>query len=161
MFVAAQFVEDFKGRISGVGCRGGCCLARERLCCTPTIAASYQTAIAAPRGCLFETGTRCNDRRFDLPKSRSGIRKVSRCWNECNFVANESFLIKYVPSKFYTSTENDPPIDIPIIRYFLKDKKERKILPGSRREKNKKKYILSREMEKFEVDRLERVDETV
>lgn len=29
-------------------------------CCTPTIAASYQTAIAAPRGCLFETGTRCN-----------------------------------------------------------------------------------------------------
>lgn len=110
MFVPAQFVEDFKGRISGVGCRGGCCLARERLCCTPTIAASYQTAIAAPRGCLFETGTRCNDRRFDLPKSRSGIRKVSRCWNECNFVANESFLIKYVSSKFYTSTENDPPI---------------------------------------------------
>lgn len=40
-------------------------------CCTPTIAASYQTAIAAPRGCLFETGTRCN---FDLPKSRSWIR---------------------------------------------------------------------------------------
>lgn len=34
-------------------------------------------------------------------------------------------------------------------------------MPGSRREKNKKKYILSREMEKFEVDRLERVDETV
>lgn len=24
--------------------------------------------------CLFETGTRCNDRRFDLPKSRSGIQ---------------------------------------------------------------------------------------
>lgn len=34
-------------------------------------------------------------------------------------------------------------------------------MPGSRRVKNKKKYILSREMEKFEVDRLERVDETV
>lgn len=89
------------------------------------------------------------------------VRLLLGCWNECNFVANESFLIKYVPSKFYTSTENDPPIDIPIIRYFLKDKKKRKILPGSRRVKNKKKYILSREMEKFEVDRLERVDETV
>lgn len=43
-------------------------------CCTPTIAASYQTAIAAPRGCLFETGTRCNE--IDLPNSRSGLGVV-------------------------------------------------------------------------------------
>ena len=77
--LCSKIVRDFKGRISGVGCIevGVACLATEKgSCCTPTIAASYQTAIAAPRGCLFETGTRCNDRRFDLPKSRSGIRTV-------------------------------------------------------------------------------------
>ena len=77
--LCSKIVRDFKGRISGMGCVevGVACLATEKgSCCTPTIAASYQTAIAAPRGCLFETGTRCNDRRFDLPKSRSGIRTV-------------------------------------------------------------------------------------
>lgn len=65
----------------------------EKGCCTPTIVASYQTAIAAPRGCLFETGTRCNFEPAEVT-----LLDTFRCcsWNEYNFV------IKYVSSKFYT-----------------------------------------------------------
>ena len=45
-------------------------------CCTPTTVAAYQNCDRRSyRFYLFETGTRCNDRRrYDLPKSRSVAR---------------------------------------------------------------------------------------